>query len=152
MKSGFSVDSKELLNKFKQLQGNEKDKIVRQSVGKALHAIKQATINQMAKEGIPVNKPNKTYGFTPADGVTMAIYKDGSGGSVAIMRNYLLRFLEKGTPDRSYITKNGVEHNIGRIEPKWFFRKAINQTKNEAINILNDSLSSGIEKLWNKKT
>lgn len=152
MDSGLSVDSKELLNKFKQLQGKEKDKIVRQSVGKALYEIKKATINQMAKEGIPVNKPNKTYGFTPADGVTMAVYKDGSGGSVAIMKNYLLRFLEKGTSERSYKTKNGVDHYIGRIEPKWFFRNAINQTKNSAINILNESLSQGIEKLWNNKS
>jgi len=97
MDSGLQIDTKDLINKFRQLQGKEKDKIIRSSVGKALNVIKQETIKQISAKGLPANKPNARYGFTLADGVTMTVYKDGSGGSVAIMKNYLLRFLEKET-------------------------------------------------------
>lgn len=149
--SGLSIETKQLISKFKELQGKEKDKIIRDSVSKALEVVKQETIKQISAKGLPANKPNKIYGFTLADGVTKEVYKDGSGGSVAIMKNYLLRFLEKDTAERQYTTKNGKEHRTGKISGRHFFRDARNMSEDIALKVLNENLEKGIKKIWDKK-
>lgn len=150
--TNFELDIRPLLKKFKELSGNERIKAQRAASGKALQLVKEATLKQMAAEGIPLDQRNRRYpDLTPRNGVREIVYKDGSGGSVNIMSNYVLRFLENGTEDRSYKSKNGKDHFTGRIEGKYFFRNARNSTESKAINILNEELGKAIQNIWNKK-
>ena len=150
--TNFELDIRPLLDKFKQLSGNERIKAQRKASGKALKVVKEETLKEMALAGIPLDRRNRRYpDLIPREGVREIVYKDGSGGSINIMSNYVLRFLEGGTEDRSYKTKNGRDHFTGRIQPKWFFRNARNSSESKAINILNEELGKAIQDIWNKK-
>lgn len=146
------LDIQPLLNKFKELEGNERIKAQRQASGKALKVVKDSIIQQMQASGIPLDQRNKRYpDLTPRDGVRMIVYKDGTGGSVNIMSNYVLRFLEGGTTERSYTTKNGNTHSTGSIQARNFFSRGRQAAQSNAINILNAELEKAINDLWNKK-
>lgn len=150
--SSCEMDIQPLLNKFKELNSNERIKAQKTASGKALKVVKDAVIQQMQASGIPLDQRNKRYpDLTPRNGVKMIVYKDGSGGSVNIMSNYVLRFLEEGTTDRSYTTKNGASHRTGSIQPRNFFARARQSSESAAINILNTELEKAIQDIWNKQ-
>lgn len=146
----MDIDFKPLIEKFKQLEGKDKVNAIKRSVGKALRVIKNATISSMQQSGVPINKSNARYGFTPADGVTINVYKDGTGGNVSILKNYLLRFIEKGTVERFQTTKKGNKKNVGAVQPRWFFRRARQTSESQAVSVLNQSLEEEIQKLFDK--
>lgn len=150
--SNLELDLQPLLDKFKELEGNERIKAQRQASGKALKVIKDSVLNRMQNYGIPMDKPNKLYpDLTPRKGVRMSVYKDGSGGSVNVMSNYILIFLNQGTVDRSYTTKNGVSHRTGSIQSMDFLGQGLRAAQNNAINILNQEMDKAINDLWNKR-
>lgn len=152
--SSFELDIKPLVNKFKELDGKERIKAQKTASGKALKIVKDATIQQMQASGIPLDKPNKKYkDLTPRKGVKMLVYKDGSGGSVNIMSNYVLRFLEGGTVERTTkrTTKKDEPWTTGHIGPRNFFLRARQSSESAAINILNTELEKAIQDIWNKR-
>lgn len=72
-------------------------------------------------------------------------------GKVHIMGNriqngWVLRFFEKGTELRS--TKTGA--NRGRMKSYWFFKKSINESKDQAIETYKKSFMQQLTNLWNE--
>lgn len=148
----LEFDIQPLLDKFKQLEGPERIKAQKQAAGKALKTVKDSVLAQMQASGIPMDQRNKLYpDLIPRDGVRMNVYKDGTGGSVNIMSNYVLIFVNQGTQERSYNTKNGKAHRTGSIAPRNFFGQGVKAAQNTAINILNTELEKAINDLWNKR-
>lgn len=148
----FDLDIKPLLDKFKQLEGKERLKAQKTAAGKALKVVKDAIISEIQAEGIPLDQRNKLYpDLTPRGGVQMIVYDDGTGGSVNLMKNYVMIFQNQGTQERSYTTKNGKNHRTGLITPKNFVGKGTQSAGNAAINILNTELEKAINDLWNRR-
>lgn len=150
--SNLEMDIQPLLDKFKQLEGDERIKAQRQASGKALKVIKDSVLSRMQASGIPMDKPNKLYpDLTPRNGVRMKVYKDGSGGSVSVMSNYILIFLNQGTSERSYTTKTGKQHRTGSIKSLDFMGQGFRSAESNAVNILNQEMDKAIQDLWNKR-
>lgn len=150
--SNFEMDIEPLLKKFESLNSNERIKAQKTASGKALKVIKDSVLQTMQAQGIPLDRPNKLYpDLTPRGGVRMNIYKDGTGGSVNVMSNYILIFLNQGTNNRSYTTKNGNQHNTGSIKSMNFMGQGFKAAESSAVNILNQEMDKAINDLWNKR-
>ena len=123
---------------------------------KALDPIlKQTKVNLRASGIRNVNKPyygkknGKRYP-SMMQGVKTSVYignTEDSWGKVHIMKEFRLKFFEKGTAVRH--TRKG--YNRGSIKPKWFFRSAVEQKGQEAIRTLDDNIRESIIKVWNNK-
>lgn len=110
--------------------------------------------------------------------VRKAIYKDGKGAYISALpdirrntnkrlekrglknKSFVLRFLEGGTEERWAGTKrrNGVLKGViktrnyrGRIQPTYFFSKAISSKKNEAEQSVNRMIVEQINRIVKKR-
>ena len=59
-------------------------------------------------------------------------------------------WLERGTKDRKYTTKNGVERSTGAIEGSHFFERAVEANKSQALESVSRNLIKSMEKLVKK--
>ena len=125
----------------------EFDKALRRAIRKTAAQIKEGTVSN-AKAGIKTynNHPNDPYnGDSILDAVRISKLEDRYDEDDMYMKvhvmgtkkedsqTYRFRFLEKGTRNRSYKSKNGVDHNLGKINAKRYFRNAVNSVNAEQI-------------------
>ena len=156
MNNGVIVDDKDVLKALASLSFKQMNKAYRNGMKKALDPIlKQTKVNLRASGIRNVNKPyiskkgGKKY-MSMLQGVKTSVYignTEDSFGKVHIMKEFRLKWFEKGTAVRH--TRKG--YNRGRIEPKWFFRTAVEQKGQEAIRTLDDNIRESIIKVWNNK-
>ena len=156
MNNGVIVDDKDVLKALASLSFKQMNKAYRNGMKKALDPIlKQTKVNLRASGIRNVNKPyiskkgGKKY-ISMLQGVKSSVYignTEDSFGKVHIMKEFRLKWFEKGTAVRH--TRKG--YNRGRIEPKWFFRTAVEQKGQEAIRTLDDNIRESIIKVWNNK-
>ena len=113
------------------------------------------------------------HGRRPSEGIVANVQKATTGqlyGQVHIMgtgrqnsRGYLLRFFEMGTVDRfikvrsrAYRGRSVGELQAsrkgyrGRIRPLWFFRDAVQSTKSQVFDGIEDRMQSAVAKQWAK--
>ena len=156
METGIKVDDKQVLQALANLSFKQMNKAYKNGMKKSLDPILKQTKINLRKSGIKnVNKPyvsrktGKTYP-SMLQGVKTSIYvgnTEDSYGKVHIMKEFRLKWFEKGTQLR----KTSRGWNRGSIQPKWFFRDAVNQRGNEAIKNLDENIRESILKAWNKK-
>lgn len=150
------VDDKEVLKALASMSFKQMNKAYRNGMKKALDPILKQTKVNLRNSGIRnVNKPyygkknGKRY-ISMMQGVKTSVYigdTEDSFGKVHIMKEFRLKWFEKGTSNRR--TRKGW--NRGSIKPKWFFRNAVLQRMRESEQSLDRSISESIMKAWNKK-
>ena len=72
---------------------------------------------------------------------------EDSYGKVHIMKEFRLKWFEKGTS----IRKTSKGWNRGSIKPKWFFASAVSQRSKEAVSNLDENIRNSIIKAFNNK-
>ena len=150
-----TVDDKEIIKALSNLSFKQMNKAYRNGMKKSLDPILKQTKQNLRNSGIRnVNKPyigknGKKY-ISMLQGVKTSVYigdTEDSYGKVHIMKEFRLKWFEKGTSIRK--TRKG--YNRGSIKPKWFFATAVRQRQNEAVNNLDENIRNSIIQAWNKK-
>ena len=149
------VDDKEVIKALANLSFKQMNSAYRKGMKKSLEPILKQTKVNLRSSGIKhVNKPyigknGKKY-KSMLQGVKSSVYMgdtEDSYGKVHIMGEFRLKWFEKGTTIRR--TRKGWDR--GSIEPKWYFRNAVNQRGKEAVDNLDENIRESIMKAWNKK-
>jgi hypothetical protein len=87
----------------------------------------------------PVGKTQnlrKSIGTTSVRGSEIGIYV---GARIkGRFKGYIGHIIEEGTVDRHYITKNGNQHNTGRLRYSGHFKRAAESTEQHAIDVVAD--------------
>lgn len=155
MTNGIKVDDKEVLKALANLSFKQMNKAYKTGMKKSLDPILKQTKQNLRSSGIKnVNKPyvgknGKRY-ISMVQGVKTSVYigrTEDSYGKVHIMKEFRLKWFEKGTT----IRKTSKGWNRGSIAPKWFFASAVRQRQNEAVNTLDENIRDSIIRAWNKK-
>ena len=153
--NGINVDDKEVIQALSRLSFKQMNKAYKEGMKKALDPILKQTKINLRKSGIKnVNKPyiaknGKKYP-SMIQGVKTSVYvgdTEDSYGKVHIMKEFRLKWFEKGTS----IRKTSKGWNRGSINPKWFFASAVSQRSKEAVSNLDENIRNSIIKAFNNK-
>ena len=153
---GVKVDDRQVIWALSRLSFKQMNKAYRQGMKKALDPILKQTKQNLRTSGIKgVTRPyvsRKTGKRYPSmvQGVKTSVYvgdTEDSYGKVHIMKEFRLKFFEKGTALRK--TRKG--YNRGSIRPKWFFRSAVAQKSREATENLDENIRASIIKAWENR-
>ena len=88
-------------------------------------------------------------------GITSKVWKSGQGTTVTILGDYRLKWFEKGTQKRT--TKGKLKSRYkkqkytGQMNSSYFFKKAVDNKKETAINEIEKNFEKHLNKIWNKK-
>lgn len=153
--NGVKVDDREVIKALSRLSFKQMNKAYREGMKKALDPILKQTKINLRNSGIRnVSKPytgknGKKYP-SMIQGVKTSVYigdTEDSYGKVHIMKEFRLKFFEKGTSIRK--TRKG--YNRGSIKPKWFFANAVRQMSKQAAESLDENIRNSIIKAFNNK-
>ena len=153
--NGIKVDDREVSKALSRLSFKQMNKAYKEGMKKALDPILKQTKINLRNSGIRnVNKPytgknGKKYP-SMIQGVKTSVYigdTEDSYGKVHIMKEFRLKFFEKGTSIRK--TRKG--YNRGSIKPKWFFANAVSQMSKQAAESLDENIRNSIIKAFNNK-
>lgn len=153
--NGVKVDDREVIKALSRLSFKQMNKAYREGMKKALDPILKQTKINLRNSGIKnVNKPytgrnGKKYP-SMIQGVKTSVYigdTEDSYGKVHIMKEFRLKWFEKGTSIRK--TRKG--YNRGSIKPKWFFANAVSQMSKKAAESLDENIRNSIIKAFNNK-
>ena len=153
--NGVKVDDREVIKALSRLSFKQMNKAYKEGMKKALDPILKQTKINLRNSGIRnVNKPytgknGKKYP-SMLQGVKTSVYigdTEDSYGKVHIMKEFRLKWFEKGTSIRK--TRKG--YNRGSIKPKWFFANAVSQMSKQAAESLDENIRNSIIKAFNNK-
>ena len=153
--NGIKVDDREVIKALSKLSFKQMNKAYKEGMKKALDPILKQTKINLRKSGIKnVNKPyigknGKKYP-SMIQGVKTSVYvgdTEDSYGKVHIMKEFRLKWFEKGTS----IRKTSKGYNRGSIKPKWFFASAVSQRSKQAAESLDENIRNSIIKAFNNK-
>ena len=153
--NGVKVDDREVIKALSRLSFKQMNKAYREGMKKALDPILKQTKINLRNSGIRnVSKPytgknGKKYP-SMIQGVKTSVYigdTEDSYGKVHIMKEFRLKFFEKGTSIRK--TRKG--YNRGSIKPKWFFANAVSQMSEQVAESLDENIRNSIIKAFNNK-
>lgn len=153
--NGVKVDDREVIKALSRLSFKQMNKAYKEGMKKALDPILKQTKINLRNSGIKnVNKPytgknGKKYP-SMIQGVKTSVYigdTEDSYGKVHIMKEFRLKWFEKGTSIRK--TRKG--YNRGSIKPKWFFANAVSQMSKQAAESLDENIRNSIIKAFNNK-
>lgn len=153
--NGIKVDDREVIKALSRLSFKQMNKAYKEGMKKALDPILKQTKINLRNSGIRnVSKPytgknGKKYP-SMIQGVKTSVYigdTEDSYGKVHIMKEFRLKFFEKGTSIRK--TRKG--YNRGSIKPKWFFANAVSQMSKQAAESLDENIRNSIIKAFNNK-
>lgn len=153
--NGIKVDDREVIKALSRLSFKQMNKAYKEGMKKALDPILKQTKINLRNSGIRnVNKPytgknGKKYP-SMIQGVKTSVYigdTEDSYGKVHIMKEFRLKWFEKGTSIRK--TRKG--YNRGSIKPKWFFANAVSQMSKKAAESLDENIRNSIIKAFNNK-
>ena len=153
--NGVKVDDREVIKALSRLSFKQMNKAYKEGMKKALDPILKQTKINLRNSGIRnVSKPytgknGKKYP-SMIQGVKTSVYigdTEDSYGKVHIMKEFRLKWFEKGTSIRK--TRKG--YNRGSIKPKWFFANAVSQMSKQAAESLDENIRNSIIKAFNNK-
>lgn len=153
--NGVKVDDREVIKALSKLSFKQMNKAYKEGMKKALDPILKQTKINLRNSGIRnVSKPytgrnGKKYP-SMIQGVKTSVYigdTEDSYGKVHIMKEFRLKFFEKGTSIRK--TRKG--YNRGSIKPKWFFANAVSQMSKQVAESLDENIRNSIIKAFNNK-
>lgn len=150
------VDDTQVIKALSRLSWKQMNKAYKNGMKKSLDPILKQTKANLRSSGIKnVNKPyiskktGKKY-KSMMQGVKSSVYignTEDSFGKVHIMKEFRLKWFEMGTSERQ--TRKGWKR--GSIKPKWFFRQAVDQKGQEAVDNLDENIRDAILKAWDNK-
>ena len=153
--NGIKVDDREVIKALSRLSFKQMNKAYKEGMKKALDPILKQTKINLRNSGIRnVSKPytgknGKKYP-SMIQGVKTSVYigdTEDSYGKVHIMKEFRLKWFEKGTSIRK--TRKG--YNRGSIKPKWFFANAVSQKSKQVAESLDENIRNSIIKAFNNK-
>ena len=153
--NGVKVDDREVIKALSRLSFKQMNKAYKEGMKKALDPILKQTKINLRNSGIRnVSKPyigknGKKYP-SMIQGVKTSVYigdTEDSYGKVHIMKEFRLKWFEKGTS----IRKTSKGWNRGSIKPKWFFASAVSQMSKQAAESLDENIRNSIIKAFNNK-
>lgn len=153
---GIKVDDKQVIKALASLSFKQMNKAYREGMKKSLDPILKQTKSNLRTSGIKgvskpyISKKNSRKYPSMLQGVKTSVYignTEDSYGKVHIMREFRLKWFEKGTQLR----KTSKGWNRGSISPKWFFRNAVTQRQNEAMKTLDENIRNSILKAWDNR-
>ena len=153
--NGVKVDDREVIKALSKLSFKQMNKAYKEGMKKALDPILKQTKINLTNSGIRnVSKPytgknGKKYP-SMIQGVKTSVYigdTEDSWGKVHIMKEFRLKWFEKGTSIRK--TRKG--YNRGSIKPKWFFANAVSQMSKQVAESLDENIRNSIIKAFNNK-
>ena len=153
--NGVKVDDREVIKALSRLSFKQMNKAYKEGMKKALDPILKQTKINLRNSGIRnvsnpyIGRNGKKYP-SMIQGVKTSVYigdTEDSYGKVHIMKEFRLKFFEKGTSIRK--TRKG--YNRGSIKPKWFFANAVSQMSKQAAESLDENIRNSIIKAFNNK-
>lgn len=153
--NGIKVDDREVIKALSRLSFKQMNKAYKEGMKKALDPILKQTKINLRNSGIRnvsksyTGKNGKKYP-SMIQGVKTSVYigdTEDSYGKVHIMKEFRLKWFEKGTSIRK--TRKG--YNRGSIKPKWFFANAVSQMSKQAAESLDENIRNSIIKAFNNK-
>ena len=153
--NGIKVDDREVIKALSRLSFKQMNKAYKEGMKKALDPILKQTKINLRNSGIRnvsnpyIGRNGKKYP-SMIQGVKTSVYigdTEDSYGKVHIMKEFRLKWFEKGTSIRK--TRKG--YNRGSIKPKWFFANAVSQMSKQAAESLDENIRNSIIKAFNNK-
>ena len=139
------IDSRNLDNVLNNLDDEQlKNKIIYQALIKGAKCL-QDTTKQYFKQtmGDAANHVSKWTHKPFVENIVLKGDKAYTEVRVSIMKDFRLKFFEKGTNER--VTKKG--HKRGKINGKWFFKDARINSVDQVNNIITETIDNGIKKI-----
>lgn len=150
------VDVEKINRLLTQLNDAEAKKAIKAAIRKSALIIRKGAQNNLVSIFPSANKSVTKKGITHRplkNDINLAVYRDAGGARIDLLnkrkkdaRAYILRFIEFGTKQRA--TKK--QKNRGSMSAYNFFSNAINATKKEAENTLEQNIVDAINKIANK--
>lgn len=157
--NNIEVDDQKVLNLFADLTGKDQKKAMKQALRKAGNILVRQTRTNL--KGIVKNSTRKSskYGTSLASGVKVKVVSEREA-KVHIMGDFRLKFFEKGTrmrqtkghritgyTGRNRLQRSGRGGNRGRIEGKWFFKRAQQQSEQQVFSSIDSLLTQSIQRI-----
>lgn len=146
-----------LIASFRKLTLENMREVGVKAFGECLPIIKQAAEGVLASEGIDIDSVSPKSHRRMRDGITVKTYADGSGGSVAALGEYKLKWFALGTEERYQNIKHGREkagnapRYLGRINATHFLKRGAEQAEQEFTTRLEEIISESIDKILNEQ-
>ena len=138
--ANYSVDSREVINLFKDLDYKNQKKSYKQALRKSANILAREARKQLKqKMGNSANRKTTKYGPL-IKGIKAKVARSAKSAKVHIMGDFRLKFFELGTAPRYLRRKHNFAYR-GKITANHFFKSA-RQNKEQAAK---DSLISNLE-------
>lgn len=136
----------QLGNLFNELQPKIQNTIVRNGYKKAGKIILDQALSNFKQRFADSGKLNFKQYFKNLPLKSKIGEKVGAGGAGKESKSYVLRFLEYGTNDRQYKTKNSSNHFTGKLKSSQFFSDAVEAKGAEAQAAVQQSIVDSFNK------
>lgn len=166
MRAGLETDIEQVFERFADLTQKEMNKAVRKAISDAAKELVKDTKTNLRSSIVKRGRSKGLYNDKIEDAVMRSKITGDFGeeieGKVHIMGTqkkysgtYRARFLEKGTKDRfqKYIHGKPLKKPkyTGKVQAKWFFRRANDSLVSKIERIYTNSLNAAIDKINNSK-
>ena len=147
MSNSVTVDAKQVIQMFRDLDHREQKKVYKTALRKAAGILIKETRSNLRNivKGKITNK-KKDYKRTLSTGIRSSVDREGTQASVHIMGEYRLKWFEKGTNLRR--TNKG--YNRGAMKAHYFFRDAQRSTEKEVFSSIERLITDSIIRINNK--
>ena len=144
MSNNITVDEKQVLNMFAELDIKKQKQVYRTALRRASGILtKQARTNLRPLVKTSISKKSTKTGKTLSSGIRVRLDKEATQSTVHIMGDYRLKWFEKGTSLRK--TKKG--YSRGSFKPTYFFRSAKQQSENQIFSEMSNIILESIVKI-----
>lgn len=155
MNSGeFTVDAKQVIAMFNEFNAKLKKKTFSTALRKAATILRKQTVANLRQVVKRTRGRNRWNGKTLESGIRIKIAKSGQAAKVHLMGDFRLKFFEMGTAQRQVTSIKGKKlkkaRNTGRIQGKYYFKNAKQQTESKVFDSIEQHLIDTINKINNK--
>ena len=163
MNDNVEIDDSQVQNLFARLTSKDQKKAMKSALRKAASILVKKTKSNLKQVVRNTNVPSGKYKKVLQKGIKSKVDKEGKEVEVHIMGDYRLRWFEKGTKQRvtkgykitgydgKILIREGKGSNKGKIEAKYFFKKAQDETEKQIFDNLTNLLTISIKKIASKK-
>jgi HK97 gp10 family phage protein len=142
------INNAEMLDYFNSLKNKMQNRIVLNGMKKAAAIILTEArsnwkTNQKGKSKTGYRDYSSYFKTSP-----IKQSKNGFGLKVGVQgyNAYKMRWLNWGTGDRYYMSKNNVKHNTGKVDGSNFFYDAVSARKDEAQQMISKAITESLQK------
>ena len=151
----FEIDTEQVMKMFAEFNDKERKKTFKSAIMKSLQIVKKQTLTNLENVISPSKITAKDqWGQSFKSGITTKVWKNREGGTIAILKNFKLKFYELGTKDRFNKTWKGRRLKkakfTGAIKAYHYFKIAKEQTETKVFSNIENIIAQQIIRI-NKK-